>query len=155
MKPDPTFPAAASSGAAVQHTTSEYLRGWLAGRDAAAALVEQNAEVFDVRGKTLQPRTQGDLQGSGYAAAIRALTPPSAATAVTVQEAARVLLRAGGLTEKALLAAHNQIDWHRDGQMTESPYDPSQTCGGGTSCAQDVQDAWLAALRALSEGDKP
>ena len=69
---------------------------------------------------------------------------------VTVQEAARVLLSAGSLPSEAVVEAHKRIDWCRNDQNTHRPEHPSQR--PGSSCAEDIQDAWGAALRALAQG---
>lgn len=52
-------------------------------------------------------------------------------------------------TEAMLSKGHREIDWHRDGQSTFPNEHPSQTDAGGTSCKQDLIDAWKAMLAAL------
>ena len=70
---------------------------------------------------------------------------------VTPQEAAKVLLAMGGLPANGPVEAfHREIDWCRDNQNTSEPFHTSQL-DGGTSCAEDIQDAWEAALRAIVE----
>ena len=71
---------------------------------------------------------------------------------VSVAEAARVLLAAGSLPTDAVRAAHHQIDWCRNAQNTYDPYQPDEDLVG-TNCAEDVQGAWAAALRALAGED--
>jgi hypothetical protein len=56
-------------------------------------------------------------------------------------------------TPEMIRAGHHQIDWCRDKQNTSEPDHPSQkeTIGGeatGTSCADDVRDAYRAMLKA-------
>lgn len=70
----------------------------------------------------------------------------------TPAQAAKVLLAAGPLPTMAVEAAHNEIDWCRDNQNTRVSDHPSQR--PGTSCAEDIQDAWRAALRAITLSEK-
>lgn len=51
-------------------------------------------------------------------------------------------------TEDMIQEAHRQIDWCRNEENTHRPDHPSQTNGGGTSCRQDLIDAWDAMLAA-------
>ena len=55
-------------------------------------------------------------------------------------------------TEAMILAGHRQIDWCRSDQGTCDPYDPSQFPEGvGSSCGEDVADAYRAMLTAATE----
>lgn len=58
-------------------------------------------------------------------------------------------------TEKMIYVMHHQIDWCRDDQDTHVPEHPSQTDNGiGTTCKQDICDAYKAAISAeLTERD--
>lgn len=58
-------------------------------------------------------------------------------------------------TEKMIYVMHHQIDWCRDDQDTHVPEHPSQTDNGiGTTCKQDICDAYEAAISAeLTERD--
>lgn len=52
------------------------------------------------------------------------------------------------MTADMVLAAHRQIDWCRNDQNTHRPTHESQTEHGGTSCEDDLRDAWRDALAA-------
>lgn len=69
---------------------------------------------------------------------------------LSVAEAARVLLEAMPLARHVVEEMHKQIDWCRNHQITNEISHPSQL-DGGTTCAEDIQDAWEAALRALAK----
>jgi len=54
-------------------------------------------------------------------------------------------------TPKMIAAGHQQIDWCRNDQKTDTPDDPSQVfmTGGvraGTYCSEDIVDAYRAML---------
>ena len=52
-------------------------------------------------------------------------------------------------TEEMLAAGHREIDWCRNNQNTHTNDHPTQTRGGiGTTCKQDLIDAWGAMLAA-------
>ncbi len=54
-------------------------------------------------------------------------------------------------TEAMIWAGHHEIDWCRNGQATHIPDHPSQIDDGvGTTCKQDICDAWIAMLNAAS-----
>jgi len=76
------------------------------------------------------------------AKAIRALEPTSGEYVVVPREP----------TEAMILAGHHQIDWCRDDQQTHIPEHPSQQHEGlGTTCKQDICDAWTAMLNAATK----
>ena len=59
-------------------------------------------------------------------------------------------------TEAMIAAGHQQIDWCRTDEKTNTPYDPSQVfmTGGvraGTYCGEDIADAYRAMLAAKEE----
>lgn len=54
-------------------------------------------------------------------------------------------------TQAMILAGHHQIDWCRDDQQTHVPEHPSQHEGVGTTCKQDICDAWTAMLTAATK----
>jgi hypothetical protein len=52
-------------------------------------------------------------------------------------------------------AGHHQIDWCRNDQATHLPEHPSQTDNGvGTTCKQDICDAWSAMLAASDREER-
>lgn len=54
-------------------------------------------------------------------------------------------------TEAMIVAGHREIDWCRNDQNTHRPGHPSQTEGGGSSCGDDVRDAYRAMIAAAQE----
>lgn len=56
-------------------------------------------------------------------------------------------------TPEMICAGHQQIDWCRDKEKTDTPYDESQITRDkygnqlGTYCGQDLKDAWIAMIR--------
>lgn len=116
---------------------------------AAVALMPWIERSLDDRvGRTLKPPIfLSEKEARAFLAALRDMEP-------VASDPPRAIIAPCDPTPEMISAGHQQIDWCRDKEKTDTPYDESQVTRDkygnqlGTYCGQDLKDAWIAMLAA-------